>query len=42
MGSKLSAGSIRIFLFADVLADLLQMEPEKVLGQRKSQLPEIL
>ena len=28
MGSKLSTGSIRFFLFADVLADLLQLEPD--------------
>jgi hypothetical protein len=28
MDSKLSAGSIRFFLFADVLADLLQLEPD--------------
>ena len=28
MDSKLSAGSLRFFLFADVLADLLQLEPD--------------
>ena len=28
MGSKLSTGSIRFFLLADVLADLLQLEPD--------------
>ena len=28
MDSKLSAGSIRFFLFADVFADLLQLEPD--------------
>ena len=29
MDSKLSAGSIRFFLFADVLANLLQLEPDR-------------
>ena len=29
MGSKLSAAPIRFFLFADVLADLLQFEPDR-------------
>src|SRR4029077_15101108 len=29
MDSKLSTGSIRFFLFADVLADLLQLEPDR-------------
>ena len=28
MHSKLSAASIRFFLFADVLADLLQLKPD--------------
>jgi len=28
MGSKLPTGSIRIFLSADVSADLLQLEPD--------------
>jgi hypothetical protein len=29
MHSKLSAGSIRFFRLPDVLADLLQLEPER-------------
>jgi hypothetical protein len=36
--SKLSAGSIRFFLFADVLADLLQLEPDR--GHRVTTGPE--
>jgi hypothetical protein len=40
MDSKLSAGSIRFFLFADVLADLLQLEPDG--GHRVTTGPEML
>ncbi len=32
MDSKLSAGSIRFFLFADVLANLLELEPDRGYG----------
>ena len=32
MVSKLSTGSIRFFLFADVLANLLQLEPNRGYG----------
>ena len=40
MGLKLSAGSIRFFLFADVLADLLQLEPDR--GHGVTTGPEML
>jgi len=40
MGSKLSTGSIRFFLFADGLADLLQLETDGGHGVTTS--PEIL
>src|SRR5271157_4370574 len=40
MDSKRSAGSIRFFLFADVLADLLQLEPDRGYGVSTS--PEML
>ena len=40
MDSKLSAASIRFFLFADVLADLLQLEPDR--GHRVATGPEML
>ena len=40
MHSELSAASIRFFLFADVLADLLQLEPDG--GYRISTSPEML
>ena len=40
MDSKLSAGSIRFFLFADVLADLLQLETDR--GHRVTTGPEML
>ena len=39
-GSKLSATPIRFFLLADVLADLLQLEPEG--GHGVSTSPEVL
>ena len=38
--SELSVGSIRVFLFADVLADLLQFEPNG--GHRITAGPEVL
>jgi hypothetical protein len=40
MPSKLSATSIRFFLFADVLADLFQLEPDG--GHGISTSPEML
>ena len=40
MGSKLSTGSIRFFLFADVFADLLQLEPHR--GHGVATGPEML
>jgi len=40
MDSKLSAASIRFFLFADVLADLLQLEPDR--GHGVTTRPEML
>jgi hypothetical protein len=40
MDSKLSAGSIRFFLFADVWADLLQLEPDR--GHGVTAGPEML
>ena len=40
MHLKLSAGSIRFFLFADVLANLLQLEPDR--GHGVTTGPEVL